>query len=125
MEQLNDTITQIVEMLGKLYGLPAFGLVFIVCLAVGYGLRLWKKFPNDGIPLAVILCGPVFLPLIADPAADSIPWRIWFFKNFLIGLIVGVAAWVAHNKLLSKFEDKIPFLGDKLAAVDAPPNPNP
>ena len=122
IEQIDQFITQIVEVLSRLYGLPSYAVVFISCLAVGYVLKLSKKFPNDAIPVVAILWGAAFLPLIADPAADATPWRIWFGKNFLIGLVIGALAWAFHNKILSRFEDKIPFLGPRIAT---PPPPAP
>lgn len=121
MENIDKYLTQISDLLGRLYSLPCYVLVFLSCIAVGYAMRLWKKFPNEAIPIVAILWGAAFLPLVADPANDSLPWRIWFVKNFLIGLIIGVIAWVFHNKILSKVEGKIPFLGSML--TDPPANP--
>ena len=91
--------------LSKLYGLPGGMLVLISCIAFGYLLKFVPKqwFPNQGIPLAVILWGCTFNMLIADPRADSLPIRIWVVKNLLIGLIIGVAAWMVHNKIIKRF----------------------
>ena len=125
IENIDKYIQQIVDLLGKLYGLPSYAVVFIACIAVGYVLRLWKSFPNEAIPIVAIVWGAAFLPLVADPWEDGSPWRIWFFKNFLIGLIIGAAAWVFHNQILSKFEAKIPFLGPKLVEPPTTPPPTP
>jgi hypothetical protein len=114
-----DTILQqAVALLGKLYGLPGGLLVLVSCLTVGYALRMWKWFPNQGIPVVVVLWGPVFNMLIADPLADTFPIRIWLVKNFLVGVVIGGAAWLIHNKVLKRLEDKLPFLKGWLVPAD-------
>ena len=110
MDKLDDILTQATELLSKLYGLPGGLLVLLSCLVVGYFLRIWKAFPNSAIPVVVVLWGPVFNMLIADPLADKLTIRIWLVKNFLVGVVIGGLAWLVHNKLLSRIEDKIPFL---------------
>ena len=91
--------------LSKLYGLPGSVLVLVSCIFFGYVLKLLPKrwFPNAGIPVAVILWGCAFNMLMADPCADALPIRVWIVKNFLIGLIIGVAAWLVHNKIIKRF----------------------
>ena len=91
--------------LSKLYGLPGGVLVLVSCIAFGYLLKLVpaKWFPNAGIPVAVILWGCAFNMLMADPRADALPIRVWIGKNFLIGLIIGVIAWMIHNKIIKRF----------------------
>ena len=91
--------------LSKLYGLPGGMLVLLSCIAFGYLLKFVPKkwFPNAGISVAVILWGCAFNMLIADPRADALPIRIWVVKNLLIGLIIGVVAWMVHNKVIKRF----------------------
>jgi hypothetical protein len=110
MESLDNLLSKSVDLLGKLYGLPGALLVLLTCLVVGYVLRVWKAFPNAAIPVVVVLWGPVFNMLIADPKADTFPLRIWLVKNFLVGIVLGGAAWLVHNKGLKRIETMIPFL---------------
>lgn len=102
-----NTIESILQWLDKLQGLPAIALVFISCVITGYTLRFIKRFPNDGIPVAVVLWGAVAMLVIADPRASTVPPRIWIMRNLLIGFALGFVAWLIHKALLSKIEDWI------------------
>lgn len=109
----------LVKFLGSLYGLPGYVLVALSCAVVGYLCRFCKRCPNDYIPFFVVGWAMVFNPLIsAAPAKDS-TWRIWLVTHVLIGMVVGLVAWLAHNKILKKFEMKVPVFGAKLEAADA------
>lgn len=125
MQAINDWLDQGATLLNKLDGLPAAMLVLLSCLVVGYCLRFWKKFPNEGIPVAVILWGGAFNPLLAD-LNSQMGWRIWFVKNLLVGLVIGFLAWLVHNLVLAKLED---WLTSKVPALpvprDKPPQPIP
>ncbi len=97
MNELNDAITKMVDILGRLNGLPGYALVFLLCLGMGFLLKTVTRFPNDAIPLAVVLMGAIFNSLIADTKADNIPFRLWIFKNAIVGAIVGLCAWGIHK----------------------------
>lgn len=105
MNGIETFLQQITDYLQKLEGAPAAMLVLIACIIVGYALRYIKRFPNDGIPVAVILFGGVFYPFIADSNND-LTLRVWLIRNALIGLAIGFAAWLVHNQILSRIEDK-------------------
>lgn len=109
MDSIETLLDQAAKALNQLYGLPAGLLVLVSCIVVGYVLRLVKRFPNDGIPVVVILWGGAFLPLLADIESEM-PWRVWFVKNLLVGLTIGLAAWLLHNKVISKIEDRFAML---------------
>jgi len=109
-DTLDNWLTEISDLLAKLYGVPGYVLVFLSCIAVGYILRIWRWFPNRAIPVVAILWGPLFNMLIADPLADRFSIRVWLVKNFLVGLLIGGGAFVFHNRVLKKLEDKLPFL---------------
>jgi len=127
--QFSETMStdSIFNELVKIQSWPTVGLVFALVIIVGYCLRFWKKFPNEAIPTVVILVGAVGMILISDGKPDDIPSRVWNTKNFIIGLIIGFIAWMAHNLVISKIED---FLSTKFAVVnkalgpkDPPPPP--
>lgn len=123
MEWLDTYLTEASDLLGKLYGIPGGVLVLISCLVIGYVLRVIRRFPNSAIPLVVILWGPVFNMLIADPKADTFPLRLWLVKNFLVGVVLGGVAWTIHNKALKKLEEKLPFLKGWLVPGSTDTNP--
>lgn len=119
MNSIEDLLEQITDTLQKLYGLPAGTLVLFSCIVIGYVLKLFKKFPNDGIPIAVILWGGVLYPLIADSDND-LTLRVWLVRNLIIGLVIGFAAWLLHNKILSKLEEKLGLFGEKTTTTPDP-----
>jgi hypothetical protein len=125
IDQLDTYLEHASTILGKLYGAPGYVLVLLTCLAIGYFLKGLKRFPNDAIPWVVVIWGCAFNMLIADPLADGFTIRIWLCKNFLVGIGIGVGAWVFHNQILARIEDKIPFLNriisDKTPADPAQP----
>lgn len=106
MEQAEKTLDQIIQGLQKLEGLPAIGLVLLTCIVVGYVLRFVKAFPNNGIPVAVILWGGLLYPLLADDTV-KLPLRIWLVRNVALGLITGFVAWIVHRFVLKPFEPKL------------------
>lgn len=111
---METTLQQISELLqNKLNGAPADLLVLIVCWVVGYLLRWIKRFPNDGIPIVVILMGAVVYPLIADDN-NEITLRVWLVRNVAIGFGLGFGAWLTHTFILKWIENKLGlFVGDK------------
>ena len=118
MNEIELFIDGIVDKLHKFEGAPAIVLVIVGCWIVGYLLRFWKRFPNDGIPIAVTLFGGVIFPLIAD-ANNELTLRVWLVRNLLIGLGAGWFSWLSHNKVLSKIEDKL-GLGPKITETVEP-----
>lgn len=124
METLNSLLTQLVDLLARLGGLPGFAMVFLFCLVTGFVLKRISRFPNNGIPVAVVLAGMVLNSLIADPRTDALPFRVWIVKNILFGGIIGFLAWLAHNQ-----RRRIPivknFIGDDDDPVQTPANGSP
>jgi len=104
---MSDTIEKSIAFLNSLYGLPAAALVFGSCVVWGYILRFIKRFPNDGIPVAVVLWGGIVMSLVADSRASSMPLRVWVVRNIMVGLIIGLLAWLAHKTILGRIEDWI------------------
>lgn len=102
-----DQIENFLSFLNKIEGLPAAALVFVFCLAVGYawrGLQL-KWFPNDAIPLVVMLTGALAMMFIADGRPTTMPHHVWTARNLFVGFIIGGIAWAVHNYAISKLEE--------------------
>lgn len=115
IDTFDKYLDQSVHLLGKLNGLPGYVLVFLWCIAFGYAMRAYNKFPNDAIPFAVILWGCIWNGMIADAAADDLPLRIWLVKNVVVGGIIGLIAWGVHHFGLSRLEEKMPWLRKAVA----------
>lgn len=128
-------LQDILDFLRSLYGLPATALTAIFCLAVGYIVRFIKTVDNKWIPLIVVHVGAALNLILAEPMDAGEISRHWWARNIAIGYIIGLITWLLHNKVLKQYEDKIPFLGPLLAALDAdqpdepdkpkPPTPTP
>lgn len=128
-----ETLNTILSALDKIQGLSAVALVFFSCIVIGYVLRFVKAFPNNAIPVVVILWGALAMLFIADPRATTMAARIWTARNVFVGLIIGFVAWITHKIILSRIEDVIASkfnLGDtqffsKSDVPDAPPATKP
>lgn len=129
---MSDTIDKVIAGLNSLYGLPAVALVLGSCIVLGYILKFIRQFPNDGIPVAVVLWGGIAMSLVADARASSMPLRVWVVRNILVGMIIGLVAWIVHKTALSKLEDWIgmrfglqgtSFFSKKNGAITPPTDP--
>ena len=103
--------------------------ILSVCfsLFVGYVLKLIPSYPNSRIPVAAIGASIVaYLILCVPPAGvhDS-PINLirYLLATLIIGCMVGMFAWMFHAQLLKRFEEKLPFIGDKLKNNNTPPTP--
>lgn len=128
-----DTKT-IFDQLTAIQSWPTVGLVFALCIVVGYCFKFWPKFPNAAIPAIVIIVGATINLLLAGQEPADIPNTVWHTRQFIVGLIVGFAAWMAHNLLISRLENwlsgAVPAIGALLdkssqAKPVEPPKPPP
>lgn len=127
MNQIEAFLENSIDYLQKLEGAPAIVLVALCGIVLGYVLKRFKRFPNDGIPVAVILFGGVLYPLIAD-ANNDLTLRVWLVRNVIIGLIINFVAWIFHNKLLKRFLDPLIIASDSPkddVLADTPVTPEP
>ncbi len=120
MNQAESILETITDYLQKLEGAPAIILVILSAIVLGYALRRLKRFPNNGIPVVVILWGGIVYPLIAD-ANNDLTLRVWLVRNVTIGLITGFVAWVFHNKILKRYLDRFIVKDDSEANEDTKP----
>lgn len=124
---MDETFTNLIGILNKLYGLPAVVLVAISCIVWGYALRFVKKFDNKSIPLAVLGWGAFWLPLLSEYKPGQM--RLQIVRNVFVGFIAAFAAWMVHDKLLKGLEDKLGWFQDKPDSPAVPPTtttkPNP
>ena len=106
MNTLENILEAVSVALQQLGGAPAGLLVMFGCIVLGYCLKMVKRFPNQAIPLAVILFGAVVYPIIAD-TNNAFTLRVWLVRNVLIGLVIGLLAWMLHNQVIKRIEGKI------------------
>lgn len=116
-----DSLETIIAYLNRLYGLPAVVLVAISCIVWGYALKFIKRFPNESIPLAVLGWGAFWLPLLSEYTPGQM--RLQIIRNIFIGLISAFLAWMLHDKVLKKIEDKLGLFADD--SQPPPQNPAP
>jgi hypothetical protein len=105
LNSIDSTVDSIVSTLAKLNGLPGYALVTLACLVFGYLLKALPRFPNGGIPLAVVMAGAVLNGLIAE--VDAVPFRIWIVKNAIVGGVCGFIAFLSHHLVISRIEDRV------------------
>lgn len=120
-----QTINDLFGLLDKIQGWGIPPIVVAVCIIFGYILKCIKKFPNDAIPLVVIIAGAIGMLILSPPTPQGSVVRAWHFRNFSIGLIFGFVAWMIHNIMLSRIEDylstKFQFVGNLLGKNPDPP----
>lgn len=109
---LETWLEQAQDALNKLYGLPHGVLVLIWCIVFGYVLKMLPKkwFPNDGIPIGVILGGAIINLVLGSPKIDSLPINVWRVKLLIVGMIIGFVAWMIHKTVIKKIENGVPWL---------------
>lgn len=115
---MNEAMTFMQDLLKQVINLKGQMLVMVSCLGVGYALRLVPKFQNKWIPLAVMIFGAGLNPCIVgrgnvDPDVNNPVAHL-----VLQGFVIGILAWIAHNKFLVKYldpkmEDTMFFKKDK------------
>ena len=113
IESLDTWLEQIVTVLGKLYGVPGYALVFLTCVVAGYVIKVLPHVPNNVIPWLLVTIGPVLNMLIADTRADNFPIRIWIVKNFVVGFLISGGAMWFHRKFLKPMEEKFGLFEEK------------
>lgn len=118
---INTAISQAVYYVHTLCSLPLALLIGLSCIVLGYVLKLWPRFDNRYIPQVIVSWGTVLCAITAGhaPAGDTV---VWYVRNALVGMIISFAAWGLHYFVLSRIEDKIPWLGRAISSkpVDPP-----
>ena len=86
-----------IETLNKLFGeierLPVWSLTVAVTLIIGFTLKKTKRFPNDMIPMGVLLFG----------TAASVAIRYGFGRFIVEGLVYSGTAWLFHKFIWKLF----------------------
>jgi Phage holin family Hol44, in holin superfamily V len=122
IESINTWLEQIVSVLGKLYGVPGYALVFLTCVVAGYVVKVLPNVPNNVIPWLLVGIGPILNMMVADTRADEFPIRIWIVKNFIIGFLISGGAMWFHRKFLKPMEEKFGLFETKPAESSIQPN---
>lgn len=88
----------------ELMGAPSGVLLLLFAVALGYVLKL-SPLPNRFIPVAVVMVCTGGFMLIAPERAADMPERIYVGRNFIIGFLLGFAAWTFHAQILKRWLD--------------------
>lgn len=91
----DNTLNQLVAWNNKLLGLPSGVLTLIVVFGFNSMLYYAEFFPNRKIPVfSVVVSAALYFMMSWKVGAIAFPTPIWQTKNFVIGCIIGIAAWV-------------------------------
>ena len=111
-------IDRISSAVDGIYGYPAWLIVALACLIVGFCLKRWSRFPNEAIPLAVILFGGLFMAMMAPDHPAKVSSLRWKATNFLVGVLIGFFVWLFHNKIWKAALARYPILGSVVPSFD-------
>ena len=122
-------MNEILSNLYKILTLSTAAMVLGACIVIGYILRFIRSFPNDGIPVVVVLVGALAMILLAEPRAANMPVRAWVARHIIAGLILGLIAWLSHRLIIKRIEDYVtgqfPAVDRLLNGGSTPPPPPP
>lgn len=96
------------EAVGAVMRLGPELFTILVCLVVGYALKLIPAFTNNWIPpILVFVVGPAVYCMISDPDLESwINMRFPIVRQIALGFCWGFAAWAIHRAFLQHWLDK-------------------
>ena len=93
-------LDQVLKVNDALLGLPALPLVAVLAIAIGYVLKFLPFYPNNYVPIGVIVGAMLANVLIAlsDGSGN-------YVRAVIFGIIVGVASIAIHRKWLKDWLD--------------------
>lgn len=80
----------------------------VACIAFGYVIRLIPAIPNKWIPTFCILFAPIVYPFLTSTGRVSPDSVNPMMRIVLTGLVLGVLAFVLHDKVIWHLEKYIP-----------------
>lgn len=98
-------LEEIINTLSKL-GPEMFCIVS--CIAFGYVIRLIPVIPNKWIPAFCIVFAPIVYPFLTSTGRVSPDAVNPMMRIVLTGLVLGVLAFVLHDKVIWHLEKYIP-----------------
>jgi hypothetical protein len=101
---MNDFFSFLEELVGRILKLDPANLIIVGGIALGYVLRIIKKFPNDYIPLTCFLFTFFLYPLISFVPLQ--PVRKYAIDGTL-AIIFWLSGWIAHRMILRPIEKKL------------------
>lgn len=102
---MSDYLDFVEQLVKRVLSLDPAMLIFVFCLALGYGLKSLPKFPNDKIPYVCMGIPPLVYPLMV--------WSGWEVRKVTSDVVTAVVfsslAWGAHRFILKKLIDNKVF----------------
>lgn len=102
-----DQLENLLSFLDKIQGLPAVGLVLLVCIIICFVIERIPKIDNSAIPAVAVLAGAVLMLFLADPRPTTMSPRVWTARNLCVGLVIGAAAWLLHSYAWKYIQSKL------------------
>lgn len=112
MNQINQATEFFSQFIGTLFANRTFA-VFCSCFVVGFALKKWRQFSNEGIPVVVILWGMAMTIVVDNHHTPEFSLTVEKFIAGMVGMVNGFCAWMFHLYLfkpLLKRALRIPFL---------------
>lgn len=109
-----DWMTQSINLI---WGLKPIPFTIIAVILIGYFFRAIPRFNNEYLWMVCGLAGSAIFPVMAPHHVDE-PIAQHIARGIVSGLVLGMGAWAIHDKILSKYEDRIPFLKNLVKTVD-------
>jgi hypothetical protein len=107
--QAVSIVEDIVKTLSTLSG---GALTVIICIAVGYVVKLTRRIHNRWIPLIVLAVGMVCYPLVSSTADQPPEMAHPIVRQIGLGLVLGCVSWLMHQAFLRKILDSKMFKDD-------------
>src|SRR3990167_1605090 len=100
MDYLNDILKSIGTLGQEM-------LMALGCIAIGYVVRMLPGIPNKAIPYICIFAPLFIYPFLTNPGRVSPDVQNPIVRIELTALLIGVLAWILHDKVIAHVEDKL------------------
>jgi uncharacterized membrane protein YagU involved in acid resistance len=101
-------MNELLKINDQLMNAPAGVVVALFAIGLGYILKSAAFFPNNRIPLVLVLATTVLFPLVqfcADLIANNRDALLRIPFNAALGFIIGFLAWAFHAQILRRYID--------------------
>lgn len=106
-----DTANLLMQLFDSMQNWTPEVLVAFASISLGYYLKLWPKFKNNLIPIAIIPFAALVYPCVSDWGKVPMGFQVTLVKT-LHGMIIGTVSWAVHRVILKKFFDSKIFAKD-------------
>lgn len=112
MTNPTQAVSVVEDIVKTLSSLSGGALTVIVCIVIGYVVKLTRRIRNRWIPLIVLAVGMLFYPLVSSRADQPPELNNPLIRQIGLGLVLGCASWLIHQGFLRKILDSKMFKDD-------------